>query len=256
MLILCKGKVAETAYVMPITGQRIYSLEELCYYIYNNIYTITEEVFQESLVSWLRDETEQPVLAKKLENMFAAHANLKDLAVTILCAGDYYKEHEMRQLVAVMENIENLPLYKKKKIKADNYLRAGLYGRSLLEYRKLLHGSFAVNFTPEEYGDILHNQGIAHFYTSSFAEAEHDFKEAFVQNHKKESLQHYLWVLLMQEKNQMFEAEAISMGMASAEAAKTREQYLKAVADSTILPEEKGDIERYKKQLDQAFCAQ
>ena len=69
MFILCEGKAAVKPYKMPVTGQRVYSLEELCYYIYNNIYTISEDLFQESLAEWLRDETEHPVLAKKIQGM-------------------------------------------------------------------------------------------------------------------------------------------------------------------------------------------
>ena len=37
MLILCDGRLAEKPYKMPVTRQNIYSLEELCYYIYHNI---------------------------------------------------------------------------------------------------------------------------------------------------------------------------------------------------------------------------
>lgn len=254
MFILCDGKVAETPYEMPFIGQKVYSLEELCYTLYHNIYSINEDFFQESLAVWLREETDHPVLAKKLQDMFAGEPKLKDLVVTILCGCDYYQEKEIRQLVEVMDGIANLPLYKKKKIKADNYLRAGRYGKSLLEYRKLLHGSFAVNFTTEEYGDILHNQGIAHFYTSSFEEAEIDFKEAFVRNNKKSSLQHYLWLLLMQGKDTSFEAEAISFGMSSEEALATKAKYREAVAQCRIPEREEGDIERYKEQLIKAFA--
>lgn len=48
-------------------------------------------------------------------------AGLKDLVVTILCGCDYYKEEEIRKLIAVMDGIANLPLHKRKKIKADNF---------------------------------------------------------------------------------------------------------------------------------------
>lgn len=254
MLVLCSGKVARTPYEMPFTRQKVYSLEELCYYIYNNIYSINEDFFQESLSVWLREETDHPVLAKKLEGMFPAHPGLKDLVVTILCGCDYYREEEIRSLVKIMDGIENLPLYKKKKIKADNYLRAGRYGKSLLEYRKLLHGSFAVNFTTEEYGDILHNQGIAHFYTSSFAEAGEDFKEAFVRNNRKASLEHYLWILLMEGKNDLFEAEAVSYGMDTEEILATKAKYNEALAQCRIPEESEEDVERYKEQLRTAFA--
>ena len=114
MFILCEGKMAEKPYKMPVTRQNIYSLEELCYYIYNNIYTITEEFFQESLAVWLREETDHPALAKKVQNMLSADMKLKDMVVTILCGCDLYKESEIRSLVRVMDEIANLPLHKKK----------------------------------------------------------------------------------------------------------------------------------------------
>lgn len=254
MFILCEGKAASQPYKMPVTGQKVYSLEELCYYIYNNIYTITEEFFQESLAVWLRDETEHPVLAKKIFGMLSADMKLKDMIVTILCGCDYYKEEEIRELVKIMDEIANLPVHKKKKIKADNYLLSGCYGRSLLEYRKLLQGSFAVNFTTEEYGDILHNQGIAHFYISSFEESQRDFKEAYARNHKKDSLSHYLWMLLLQDREQLFETEAVSFGMTQEEIDSVRRRYKEAVAQCHIPEEREGDLERYKKQLSEAFA--
>ena len=253
MFILCEGKAAVKPYKMPVTGQRVYSLEELCYYIYNNIYTISEDLFQESLAEWLRDETEHPVLAKKIQGMLSADRKLKDMVVTILCGCDHYKEEEIRELVGVMDEIANLPVHKKKKIKADNYLRSGRYGRSLLEYRRLLQGSFAVNFTTEEYGDILHDQGIAHFYTSSFEEAQRDFKEAYARNHKKDSLYHYLWVLLIRDEEALFETEAAALGMSPKEIDSVRRRYREAVAQCHIPEEREGDLERYKKQLSEAF---
>lgn len=253
MFILCDGKVAKTPYKMPFTGQKVYSLEELCYYIYKNIYSINEDFFQDSLADWLERETEHPVLAKKLRGMFSGNSGLKDLVVTILCGCDYYREEEIRRLVAIMDGIANLPLYKKKKMKADNYLRAGHYGKSLQEYRSLLHGSFAVNFTTEEYGDILHNQGIAHFYTASFAEAGNDFKEAYSRNNNKSSLEHYLWILLMEGKREVFEAEAVSYGLKPEEILAEKAKYNEALAQCRIPEESEDDLERYKKQLETAF---
>lgn len=252
-MILCKGRVADKPYRMPFTGDRVYSLEELCYYVYHNIYSISEDFFQETLAVWLREQTGHTVLAKKMGNMILAGENLKDLVVTLLCGCDYYREEEIRQLVTVIDEIANLPIYKKKKIKADNYLRAGCYGKSLSEYRKLLRGSFAVNFSTEEYGDILHNQGIAHFYTSSFSDAERDFKEAFARNNKKESWEHYLWILLMEGREDDFLAEAARAGWSEDEIASVRERYIKA-GEQCVFPEEsETDIPMYKEQLKMAY---
>lgn len=253
MLILAKGTMTNIPYKMPFTGQEVYSIEELCYYIYNNIYSINEEFFQPSLATWVRDELGLSELADKLLYMMEEEHGLKDLTVAILCACDYYKESEIRHMIHILDEITNLPVFRKKKMKADNYLRAKRYGKSLREYRKLLHGSFAVNFTPEEYGDMIHNQGIAHFYTSSFEEAKEDFKEAYVRNNKKDSLQHYLWILLIEDKTAEFEAEALAFGMTESEAEATRLRFQEALADFRLSME--GDNpEQYKEQMREAFA--
>lgn len=249
MLILCKGTVAKEPYEMPFTGVKVYSLEELCYYIYNNIYSITEDFFEPSLAVWLREETGAVELANKMDKMIAAKESIKNYVVTLLCSCDYYREEEIRPMIDVADEIANLPLYKKKKMKADNYLRAGLYGRSLSEYRNLLHGSFAVNFTMEEYGDILHNQGIARFYTSSFEEAGRDFKEAFIRNNKRDSLEHYLYVLLLQGKEEEAGAEAINAGMQEDEFAVLKQHFVQAEKLCQMPQEEETDIDTYKEEL-------
>lgn len=254
MFILAKGRVADNPYVMPYTEKCVYSIEELCYYIYNNIYSINEDFFQKSLPVWIREELELPDLAGKLERMIEEEHGLKDLVVTTLCGCDYYQEKEVRRIVKILDEIDHLPVFHKKKVKADNYLRAKRYGKSLMEYRKLLRGSFAVNFTTEEYGDILHNQGIAHFYTSSFEEAENDFKEAFVRNNKKDSLQHYLWILLMENKVERFEKDAISFGMTSEEIQQVRQRYQKICSGFVLSEESDRTIENYKEQMRHAFA--
>ena len=37
MFILCKGALAKEPYIVPVSEVPVYSLEELCYYMYNNI---------------------------------------------------------------------------------------------------------------------------------------------------------------------------------------------------------------------------
>ncbi len=253
MFVLCEGNVARKPYIMPYTNQKIYSLEELCYYLYHNIYTLTEDFFQPALADWLREETNHEKLANKVNKMMSENPTLKDMVVTILCGCDYYRENEIREIIKVMDGIANLPVHKKKKMKADNYLRSGRYAKSLVEYRKLLHGSFSMNFTPEEYGDLLHNQGIAHFYVSSFAEAKRDFKDAFARSNKKSSLRHYLWLLLLEGKEDEFEQEIVTMGVDEAEAESVRMRFKEAVLSVDSVEYEVKDVSAYKKQLLQAY---
>ena len=135
-MILAKGKIAKKPYELSYLGQNIYSIEELCYVIYHNIYGINEEFFQISLAKWMKEELGLKELAEKLEAMIVGEHGLKDLVVTTLCGCDYYNEEEIRGIVKVLDEIDHLPSYQKKKIKADNYVRTGHYGKAVMAYRK------------------------------------------------------------------------------------------------------------------------
>lgn len=254
MFILCKGKLARKPYRIPVTDVPVYSLEELCYYIYNHIYSVTEEFFDDRLSEWLREETGCETLAKKMQLLTARHNDLKDLVVTLLCSCDYYKEQEIVKLVEVMEKIENLPQHEKDKIKADNYLRARKYGKSLLEYKKLLYGSPADQFTTEEYGDILHNQAIALFHVSSFHEAARAFKEAYARNHREQSLNQYLYALLMNEQEEEFVKEGSFFGKKPEELEKLKQDFAEAKSDYKKEEEDFDFIGKCKMELRVSFA--
>ena len=69
MFILCQGDLAKEPYIIPISEVPVYSLEELCYYMYHNIYTVTEEFFDENLVHWLKGQVHLRTLAMKMEKL-------------------------------------------------------------------------------------------------------------------------------------------------------------------------------------------
>ena len=90
-LILCNTVKAENPFYFELTGTNIYTIEELCYYIYNNIYIITEEIFDDDLVFWLREELEMVELSEKISDMLLHKNSLKDIVVTIFCSSKRFR---------------------------------------------------------------------------------------------------------------------------------------------------------------------
>ena len=91
-VILCTGKTARNPYYFLSTGTRVYTIEELCYYIYHNIETVSEELVCPELVAFLRNELGLEERADQLEKLYATHAGIKDIIVLILCSADFYEE--------------------------------------------------------------------------------------------------------------------------------------------------------------------
>ena len=51
--ILCQTKKAEHPYFIENISTNIYSVEELCYYLYHNLYLVDQTIINEELCIWL-----------------------------------------------------------------------------------------------------------------------------------------------------------------------------------------------------------
>lgn len=205
-LIFCTGRVTEKPYTFPFTKTKIYSMDELNYYLYNNIYLISEDTFQLSLCDWLENELLLPDVAEKIRNLLSHRNSLKDIVVSLLCSADYYTEQQIRELIKVMEQIERMPLIKKRKIKADNYLMFGEYAKASSEYEAIVDAKEAAIFSVVEYGDIYHNLAVAKARTISASEAAKFYLLAYRRNQREESLIQYLYALLLSKNMEEFNA--------------------------------------------------
>lgn len=208
-LILCSGKRTERPYVMPVTGQRVYSIEELCYYIYNNIYFIDESLISDSLIDWIRTELCLPDRARKLELAIKQGSDYKTLLAVVLCSSDYYTEDEIKKLILAVDEIGKMPLAKRKYIKANSYLKRKLYAGAAAEYERLLISEEAADLSPKDYGDVLHNFAITKLYIYGPERAKETFLNAYERNRRKESLRQYLYTLYLCNDKETFEEKII-----------------------------------------------
>lgn len=194
-LILCSGKLAQIPFHFSLTNTNIYSIEELCFYIKENIYVMGEELYQEELVTWLKEEVDMPVISGKLGDLIKNGHSLKDVIVSILCSSDYYEEEEIQDLIQVIDQINNLSPISKLKIKADNYLLYKKYLSAARLYEQILNNKEAATLTPKEYGSIKHNLAIVYLHTISYKVAAETFLDAYSYSREAESLTQYLYAL-------------------------------------------------------------
>lgn len=204
-LILCTGNMAKRPYLMKATGTNIYTLEELCYYIYHNVETVSEELFQPELIQFIREELGLEARADYLEELLKKRVGIKDLVVCILCSCDYYDRAEINHLLAEIDVLYRLNGAQRKKRQADFCMRHGQWKEALRMYRNILEGKNFTELTEEEYGDILHNLGVLEAKTGALATAAIKFCEAYERNHREESLKQYLFALKLDKKEEKFQ---------------------------------------------------
>ncbi|MCI8307907.1 MAG: hypothetical protein HFH14_07655 [Lachnospiraceae bacterium] len=253
-MILCTSDKARIPYVFPVSEAKVYTIEELCYYIYHNIYEITLDCFNEKLVTWLKNELGMDTIAKKLHNMIEAESGLKDRVISIMCSCDYYTEEDIKALLHIISDMENMPYHGRMKTKADYLMKYGKYALAKRTYDKILDSGFAVNLSPAEYGDILHNRSIACFYTGAYAEAIQGFKDAYSRNNNPETLRHYLHALLLNSEKEKYENEILRYEIGGDEAKRIVDELSDAFvrAENSAEYKELVKIFRYGKE-DKAY---
>lgn len=135
---LCRNKTAETPYYAESAGIHFYSVEELAFYLYENIYLADDGFVGEKLYEWLEKELGMKTLAERLRNGGSTGSNVYNHVMTILQASEYYSERELTELSQKIREISGMQTQERMKYKADEFLQNGNYWAAAAEYEKIL----------------------------------------------------------------------------------------------------------------------
>ena len=98
-LILCHDRHAAHPYEITRIHCRIFTIEELCYYLCNNLYLIDYTIMNGQLCDWLDEELEMKALASELRDVLRLHGSVEKFVLTILKSSRLYREPEMIRIV-------------------------------------------------------------------------------------------------------------------------------------------------------------
>ncbi len=190
-LILCKKPIAAVPYYIEDASLNVYSIEELCYYIANNVYLIGAEFMCIELCNWIGREVgadEEKALIKVLDNNEPLHVFIH----TILNFSDYLPGEEIKNIIDVVTSFENKSPIECSKIRADRLLDRNKVVDAIYEYDNILDERDDKEISKEFLGDVWHNLGVCYSRLFFFREASVCFEYAYQLNHKKISLESML----------------------------------------------------------------
>jgi tetratricopeptide (TPR) repeat protein len=232
-LIQCSSPLALTPYHFRLTDTNVYSMEEVCYYIWHNIYMIQEEVFDREFVMWIEKELHMEETSHKLACLIQDHKNLKDIVVTICCSCDYYDEEEINALIRLMDEIEQMPAYARKKHKGDTYLACHSYEKALEEYEKVFESDEVLHAEKEAYGSIFHNMGVAYSNLAEFRKAAEYFLKAYEQNKKDASLSQGLFALRLSKDVEGYKKALVDFDVSPEKQLQWEKEYTQVISQSS-----------------------
>lgn len=181
---LCAHESAKTPYEAEATGLPIYSVEELAYYLYENIYLIDDGIMEEKLYAWIERELGMTELAGKLRNAEGSGIHVYNQVMTILQAADYHTKEELSGLSEKIKKISGMQTQERLKYKADELLRGENYWGAIAEYERILGIRQNSRLSVEFYAAVWNQLACCYARLFLFEKAASCFESAY-QFHKE-----------------------------------------------------------------------
>ncbi len=192
-IILCHKKKAKRPYEITRIHRKIYTIEELCYFLCNHLYLIDHTIMNEHLCEWLEEELELTELAKSLRQHLEQYGSMQQFVVTILAFSSIYTTAELNHVQSVLDKLKNQKPVEKQKFKADNLLANGALKPAILIYQSILQGEVDETVDKKFYGRVYGCLGSAYGKMFLYEEAARMYEAAFQICEEESMLKAYLY---------------------------------------------------------------
>ncbi len=205
-LIYCRNSIAASPYFIEEASLNIYSLEELSYYILNNVYLLSNKFMSVELCNWIGRELKQKKLADELLSLVQSNSPLHIFVGHILASNGYASQKEIKDLLAIVSTFENKTEAERKKMRADRLMNGGKIVDAIYEYETLLSDEVSKTMSKSVEGNVYHNLGCAFAKLFLFDEAIKCFDEAYMRNQKMQSLYQLLYAIRCNGDDELFDS--------------------------------------------------
>ena len=191
-LQLCLGTYARHPFYAKELGIRLYSAEELSYYILQNPFILEDDFVDDNLLTFISEELSLPELAEKFAH-WRTQTEPCVLWTLMLREMHYCTEQELQQFARQAETRRNAKPWEMKLNKADYLAESGRYKKAVKIYDQLIARDQAAG-DPLFYARVLHNKGVCLGRLFELQAAADCLAEAHRQNPEADSL-HQLFFL-------------------------------------------------------------
>lgn len=178
-IILCRDTKVVNPYVITRIRKRVYSIEELCYYLTHNIYLVDNTIMNEQFCTWLHEELELSDLAITLKDALLDRCGRENFILIIIKYADIYSNSELNQMEEILNKIKDKNDIECRKSKGDNLLENGEVEEAILVYQAILREKWDETLPREFYGKVYACLGAAFGKCFLYNEAMEMYDQAF-----------------------------------------------------------------------------
>lgn len=186
----CIGATASTPYYFEKVYINVYSIEEVCYVLYENAFLVDRDFLKKDLVDWIDKECKLADLARELYSLLNQGSQSAAVVGTILEYVGLYSKDEIEKVESILRMNVSLSVFEKRKAKADFLYENRHFLLALKEYEELLK-----LISEEEYdlrSRIYNNMGVTYMSLYLYDSATDCFKQAYEINNDATAYRHFL----------------------------------------------------------------
>lgn len=135
---LCKVKTARHPFYVESISTNLYTIEELCYFLYHNPFLIDRTVLNASLTHWLAEELDLQETALVMERAMRGKAGLAECVLPVFLSIQYLSAAELRRYRQVLDTLGSVPYAQRLKRKGDALAQNGKYAEAVRIYRQAM----------------------------------------------------------------------------------------------------------------------
>ena len=135
-LLLC-GKEAENPYEVEELDLRLYTIEELCYYVFHNVPLLRDDFIDERLIGFIRRELQLPDIADKIARFYHSPSDADNTLYMLLSEVGYYSESELQEFQETLAKKRKKNGPERVKDRADSLASQKRYQAAVRVYRTL-----------------------------------------------------------------------------------------------------------------------
>lgn len=246
-IILCHKKKAKHPYEISRIQRRIYTIEELCYYMCNHLYLIDYTIMNEKLCDWLEEELELKELSGNLRQSILQNGSVEQFVVTILAHSSIYATAELKQIQEVLEKLKNQKPIEKQKYKADNLLESGAVNQAILIYQSIIQDEVDESIDKKFYGKVYGCLGTAYGRMFLYEEAAKMYEAAFQICEEESMLRAYLYACSKYMKQKDYE-ELLNRSRVYQEMNVDIQEILKEIEEKMLFSMKEDTLELWKEE--------
>lgn len=183
------GKEARLPYEVEELNLRLYTVEELCYYIYHNLPLIGDDFIDEHLLSFLRKELGQEEIADKIERFYVSPSDQDATLLMLLSDVGYFSDQELKEFQSRLVGRRRKNGPERIMNKADSLYEKKRYLKAIYYYRRLANDREDGRITAELRSTAFESMANAYGRLGAFEQASEALLQAYEEVRQERLLQ-------------------------------------------------------------------